>query len=232
MLLRTDDEVSRLRGYWLGPDASIRWPWDWTFPEWGVATTAATTTWVAAGLACWYVWGFLGAVQLEQLGLTLLVAVPAGAVAGSIARRQVAPIVNSDRRFTWLANGWITTTKHVWWANGPIDRAVTYGAGAPWLFLAPVAFTLPGPAVFWLGLSGFVCVQAARWVRDRVESDARYWDRTRARRVRWAGAVDTTVEVPIVLVVRDGVVARRPVTASDRARFLFDITRSAWKVWI
>lgn len=222
-ILRADDDVARLRGYWLGPDGSIRWPVDWTYPEWWVFGLTMVATWVITGIGGWFVWGGLGAVKLEQLTLTLLFAIPAGPALGWLAKQRVAPFINSDRRLSWLVAGWLSAARHLWWAHGPIDRAVAGTATGVTLFLFPFTVLLP-VRLLWVAVIAYGATQAARWVRDRVESPERLQERTWARLERSAGPVDWTLHVTTDIDVRPGDwPARQPLAPRDRARALADL---------
>lgn len=230
MLIRVDDAVARLRGYWLGPDKSIRWWWDWTYPEWAVCGAVTFAVWIVLGIGGWFLWGAIGAQEFEQLALTLVIALPTGPVAGWTAQRQVAPILNSDRRFTWLWIGWVAAAKQLWWAHGPIDRVAAGFAAGLWLFLSPFTMALPGVAVIWMGILAFVSTRTVCWVRDRVEPGARYWARAEARLTRAAGLPTQPFEVPISLTVRDGATARpRRMALTDRRQALVDIARHRFR---
>jgi hypothetical protein len=226
-LLRADDDARNLRSPWLGPDASIRWPMDWTMPEWAVATLVATITWIAVGSAGWYLFGAAGTEKLQRLILTLTLTVPAGPAAAWQAKQQVAPLLDGDRNLSWLVAGWCSATRILWRAHGPIDRALWVSTGAAWLTFTPFILRAPGPGVLWLAATGYLCAQIGRRVRDRVESPQRRQTRTWARLDRTASPV-WALGVPVLVPVRvDACIPRAPYRPGTRARFLYDLTRKA-----
>lgn len=83
-LLRTDDDVRRLRLVWLGPDGSWRWPFDARYSAWGLALVLVPTLTAALWLA-----------------IPMLVVVTAAAV--GLYRAAVRRA--ADRRIAWLLTG-------------------------------------------------------------------------------------------------------------------------------
>lgn len=182
MLLRTDDDVTRLRAVWLGPDQH-RLPVDWTYIEWAAAGGVFAAT-VVPSLIVW----------VKLLGvLGLVVGLFASFAAGGIARQVVAALVDSDRPFRYRAGLARRAAVRFVWAHGPVDRAVVGPAVGVGVVLFPVAGFLPAAAV------AAVVAVAARWIRDRVESPARYWARVDARAARAPGgrAVAATRSIPM-----------------------------------
>lgn len=97
-MLRTDDSVRRVRAMWLGSGA-LRWPWDWTYVEWGVAAGCAV---VAVPLV-----GLVFAVLLGPLaGLAL------GVIGGGLVARElflhIRQAVDYDRPVRW----WRVMVRH------------------------------------------------------------------------------------------------------------------------
>jgi hypothetical protein len=70
-MLRTDDSVRRVRAMWLGSGA-LRWPWDWTYVEWGVAAACAVVAIPLVGLVFAVLLGPLAGLALGVIGGSLV----------------------------------------------------------------------------------------------------------------------------------------------------------------
>jgi hypothetical protein len=177
MHLRADDEVSRLRAVWLGPDGT-RFPWDWTFTEWAIAVAGS----LAVGPVS-FVWITRGFGLLPGL----LFGAAYGAAAGVGAKMVVGPLISSDRRVRYLVRLVVGEGRRLQWARGPVDRAVVMVAVPVWLVVQRLGFFLPGLArLLWLVVAVVVARWTARVVVSRWESPDRAWRRQVVRAGRGA----------------------------------------------
>lgn len=185
MHLRADDEVSRLRAVWLGPDGT-RFPWDWTFTEWAIAAGAALVVGPVSFVCITRTFGLLPGAGFGAAY---------GAVAGVGAKLVAGPLIDSDRRVRYLLALVVGEGTRWLWARGPLDPAVVAVAVAVWLVVERAGFFLPGAArLVWLALAAVVARGVARAVVARFESPERAWRRRverAARQTPSAGAVLT-----------------------------------------
>jgi hypothetical protein len=97
-MLRTDDSVRRVRAMWLGSGA-LRWPWDWTFVEWGLAAGCCVVVMPAVGLLATLLLGPLAGIVMGTIG------------GGMIAREAFHTLrmaVDFDRPVRW----WRAMVRH------------------------------------------------------------------------------------------------------------------------
>jgi hypothetical protein len=103
-MLRTDDSVRRVRAMWLGSGA-LRWPWDWTYVEWGIA--------LACGAVFVPLVGLMAALVFAALGANgVLVGIIWGPALGGYlayqAFRELRLAVDFDRPVRW----WRVMVRH------------------------------------------------------------------------------------------------------------------------
>lgn len=107
-MLRTDDSVRRVRAMWLGSGA-LRWPWDWTFVEWGLAAGCCAVVIPVVGLAATLLLGPLAGLVMGLIG------------GGMIAREAFLTLrtaVDYDRPVRW----WRVMIRHELQAGRPAQR--------------------------------------------------------------------------------------------------------------
>jgi hypothetical protein len=179
--LRADDEVSRLRAVWLGPDGT-RWPMDWTFTEWAIAAGAALIVGPLSFVLITRAFGLL-----PGLGFGAAY----GAAAGVGAKMAVSPLINSDRRVRYLVRLAVGEGARGLWARGPVDRVAAAVAVPVWLVVQRLGFFLPGLArLAWLVVAVVIAQRVARWAVARFESPERAWRRQVAHAARQAPSIN------------------------------------------
>lgn len=107
-MLRPDDSVRRVRAMWLGSGA-LRWPWDWTYVEWGLAAACFAVAMPVVGLLAGLLLGPLAGIALGVLG------------GGMIARETFQNLrltVDFDRPVRW----WRAMVRHELRAGRPVAR--------------------------------------------------------------------------------------------------------------
>jgi hypothetical protein len=70
-VLRSDDSVRRVRAMWLGSGA-LRWPWDWTYVEWGLAAGCFLLVVPVVGLVIGVLLGPVAGITLGGIGGVLI----------------------------------------------------------------------------------------------------------------------------------------------------------------
>jgi hypothetical protein len=90
-MLRTDDSVRRVRAMWLGSGA-LRWPWDWTYVEWGLAAGCCAVAMPVVGLLAGLLLGPLAGIAMGVLG---------GAMVAREAFQNLRLTVDFDRPVRW-----------------------------------------------------------------------------------------------------------------------------------
>jgi hypothetical protein len=109
-MLRTDDSVRRVRAMWLGSGA-LRWPWDWTYVEWGLAAGCGAVAVPVVGLFAGLLLGPAAGVALGVLG---------GAMVAYEAFQRLRLAVDFDRPVRW----WRVMIRHELQAGRPARNDV------------------------------------------------------------------------------------------------------------
>ncbi|MDD9370865.1 MAG: hypothetical protein PV358_12180 [Acidimicrobiales bacterium] len=107
-MLRTDDSVRRVRAMWLGSGA-LRWPWDWTFVEWGLAAGCCAVVIPLVGLTATLLLGPLAGLVMGPIG---------GGMIAREAFHTLRTAVDYDRPVRW----WRGMIRHELQAGRPAQR--------------------------------------------------------------------------------------------------------------
>lgn len=189
MYLSADDDVSRLRAVWLGP-AGTRWPMDWTYVEWFIASIATLP--VAIVSTVFLIWALGSGWVLWMVSIAFGLA--AGGAAGWCAKVTFGPLVDPDRPLWYLARLAYREVGRVVWACGPVDRVAVVLTVPMWLL---VLWLTPGP---W-PLKSVPLVAGCYWLAlllvGRFQSNQRHWVRAIARAERSAEPVLIEYTIPM-----------------------------------
>jgi hypothetical protein len=90
-MLRSDDSVRRVRAMWLGSGA-LRWPWDWTYVEWGLAAACGAVVMPVVGLLATLLLGPLAGIVMGTIG---------GGMVAREAFHRLRTSVDFDRPVRW-----------------------------------------------------------------------------------------------------------------------------------